>query len=169
MKLHCACNTKDQIDKLHKKKHNGGQLQEVMPKLTKAARETAMQTARTVQHHILGHYNWARPRKNDIERCKKKQQQDKAALQRFKTKWNLLKTQCQGQMKDYPRTTELKRNHGTRNDTPEQSEKSNERMMSGTERGLNYQSEKQPNHGRRKEHRHDYYKDRAGTNIQWTK
>ena len=52
----------------------------------------------------------------DIEKGTKKQQEDKAALQRFNEKWKLFKPQHQDQEKDDERETEDNGNHETRSD-----------------------------------------------------
>ena len=76
--------------------------------------------------------SWAKRRMKDIEKGTKKQQEDKAALQRFNEKWKLFKPQHQDQEKDDEKETEDNGNHETRSDGLDQSEESKERIEDGS-------------------------------------
>ena len=76
--------------------------------------------------------SWAKRRMKDIEKGTKKQQEDKAALQRFNEKWKLFKPQHQDQEKDDERETEDNGNHETRSDDLDQSDESKERIEDGS-------------------------------------
>ena len=76
--------------------------------------------------------SWAKRRMKDIEKGTKKQQEDKAALQRFNEKWKLFKPQHQDQEKEDERETEDNGNHETRSDDLDQSDESKERIEEGS-------------------------------------
>ena len=63
----------------------------------------------------------------DIEESTKKQQEDKAALQRFNKKWKIFKPKHQDQGKDSERETEDIETHETKSEETDHSGKSKER------------------------------------------
>ena len=71
--------------------------------------------------------NWAKRRMKDIEESTKKQQEDKAALQRFNEKWKIFKPKHQDQGKDSERETEDNEAHETKSEDTDHSGKSIER------------------------------------------
>ena len=71
--------------------------------------------------------SWAKRRMKDIEKGTKKQQEDKAALQRFNEKWKIFKPNHQDQGKDSERETEDNEAHETKSGDTDHSGKSIER------------------------------------------
>ena len=75
--------------------------------------------------------NWAKRRMKDIEESTKKQQERKAALQRFNKKWNIFQPQHRDQYEDSAGTTDDKGKHEKASENPEHSTKSREETTDG--------------------------------------
>ena len=75
--------------------------------------------------------NWVKRRTKDIEESTKKQQEHKAALQRFNKKWKIFKPKHRDQYKDNEKKTDDKEKHETTNEDLDHSEESREETTDG--------------------------------------
>ena len=76
--------------------------------------------------------SWAKRRQKDIEQGIKKQKEDREALHRFRTKWNLILPNQQDQTKHKPRTPKPTNEQEKKRKPPEQSEQIKERRTENT-------------------------------------
>ena len=79
--------------------------------------------------------NWAKRRMKDIEESTKKQQERKAALQRFNKKWNIFQPKHRDQHDDSAGQTDDKGKHEKASENPEHSTKSREETTDGNGMG----------------------------------
>ena len=80
--------------------------------------------------------SWAKRRQKDIEQGIKKQKEDREALHRFRTKWNLIIPNQRDQTKHKPRTPKPTNEQEKKRKPPEQSEQIKEKRTENTEGDL---------------------------------